>query len=110
MNPFKSLLLNPWFVFLFTFILIGGTLIFVNPNLFEGEIVLAENGKQYVLEAPLSLGNFLGLGYDSKDMTNVIDFHLTGRGYMLAFCLLLGFPLLFAYRSFLAKKKHSQEL
>jgi hypothetical protein len=56
------------------------------------------------------LAYFLGLGYDSRDMTNVIDFHLTWRGYMLAFCLLFGFPILFAYRSFLAKKKHNQEL
>jgi len=110
MNKLKSFLLKPWIVFLFTFILISSALILVSPNLFEGEIVLDENGKQYVVEAPLSLAYFLGLGYDSRDMTNVIDFHLTWRGYMLAFCLLFGFPILFAYRSFLAKKKHNQEL
>jgi spermidine/putrescine transport system ATP-binding protein len=44
MEAFKSLLLKPWFVFAFSFILIGGTLILVSPNLFEGEIVgRAEN-------------------------------------------------------------------
>jgi hypothetical protein len=66
MEGFKTMLLKPWFVFAFSFLLIGGTLILLSPNLFEGEIVYAQN--------------------------------------MLAFSLLLGFPILFAYRSFLAKK------
>jgi len=77
----------------------------VSPNLFEGEIVYVQNGKKYVLEAPLSLAYFLGLGYDQADMKQVVDFYLTRRGYMLAASLLLGFPTLLAYRSFLAKKQ-----
>lgn len=105
MKDFKMLLLKPWFVFVFTFVLIGGTLILVSPNLFEGEIVYAQNGKKYVLEAPLSLAYFVGLGYDEADMVNVSSFYLTRRGYMLAASLLLGFPTLLAYRSFLAKKQ-----
>ena len=104
MDRFKSLLLKPWFVFFFTFFFIGGTLVLLSPNLFEGEIVYAQNGKQYVLGAPLSLAYFLGLGYEASEMTNVVDFYLTRRGYMLAFSLLFGFPILLAYRSFLAKK------
>ena len=105
MDAFKSLLLKPWFVFAFSFILIGGTLILVSPNLFEGEIVYSQNGKKYVLQAPLSLAYFLGMGYDPSEMTEVVDFYLTKRGYMLAFSLLFGFPTLLAYRSFLAKKQ-----
>jgi hypothetical protein len=104
MEDFKSLLLKPWFVFSFSFILIGGTLILVSPNLFEGEIVYSQNGKKYVLEAPLSLAYFLGLGFQESEMEGVVDFHLIRRGYMLAASLLLGFPTLLAYRSFLAKK------
>ncbi len=104
MNDFKALLLKPWFVFIFTFVLIGGTLILVSPNLFEGEIVYEQNGKKYILEAPLSLAYFIGLGYQEAEMQNVVDFYLTRRGYMLAASLLLGFPTLLAYRSFLAKK------
>lgn len=104
MTDFKALLLKPWFVFALTFILIAGTLIIVSPNLFEGEIVYVQNGKKYVLEAPLSLAYFVGLGYDKDDMEQVADFYLTRRGYMLAASLLLGFPTLLAYRSFLAKK------
>jgi hypothetical protein len=104
MNDFKALLLKPWFVFIFTFVLIGGTLILVSPNLFEGEIVYEQNGKKYILEAPLSLAYFIGLGYQEGEMQNVVDFYLTRRGYMLAASLLLGFPTLLAYRSFLAKK------
>jgi hypothetical protein len=104
MEGFKTLLLKPWFVFLFSFILITGLLILVSPNLFEGEIVYAHNGKKYVLEAPLSLAYFLGLGFQEAEMEGVVDFYLTRRGYMLAGSLLLGFPTLLAYRSFLAKK------
>jgi hypothetical protein len=85
-------------------VLIGGTLILVSPNLFEGEIVYEQNGKKYILEAPLSLAYFIGLGYQEEEMQNVVDFYLTRRGYMLAASLLLGFPTLLAYRSFLAKK------
>jgi hypothetical protein len=65
MDAFKSLLLKPWFVFAFSFILIGGTLILVSPNFFEGEIVYSQNGKKYVLQAPLSLAYFVGLGYQA---------------------------------------------
>lgn len=104
MEGFKTLLLKPWFVFLFSFILIGGVLILVSPNLFEGEIVYAHNGKKYTLEAPLSLAYFIGLGFQEAEMEGVVDFYLTRRGYMLAVSLLLGFPTLLAYRSFLAKK------
>ena len=104
MEGFKTLLLKPWFVFLFSFILITGLLILVSPNLFEGEIVYAHKGKKYVLEAPLSLAYFLGLGFQEAEMEGVLDFYLTRRGYMLAASLLLGFPTLLAYRSFLAKK------
>jgi hypothetical protein len=104
MEGFKTLLLKPWFVFLFSFILIGGVLILVSPNLFEGEIVYTHNGKKYTLEAPLSLAYFIGLGFQEAEMEGVVDFYLTRRGYMLAASLLLGFPTLLAYRSFLAKK------
>ena len=108
MDAFKSLLLKPWFVFAFSFILIGGTLILVSPNLFEGEIVYSQNGKKYALQAPLSLAYFLGLGYEPQEMEGVVDFYLTKRGYMMAFSLLLGFPILFAYRSLLEKRNRKE--
>jgi hypothetical protein len=104
MKDFKTMLLKPWFVFLFSFILIAGTLILLSLNLFEGEIVYEHHGKKYILEAPLSLAYFVGLGYQESEMEGVVDFYLTKRGYMLAFSLALGFPILLAYRSFLAKK------
>jgi len=68
MQDFKALLLKPWFVFTFSLILIGGTLILLSPNLFEGEIVYSQNGKRYVLEAPLSLDYFVRLGYQDSEM------------------------------------------
>lgn len=104
MNNWKEYLLKPWFVFLISFLIIGLVLVLVSPNLFEGEIIYERLGKRYTLKAPLSLAYFLGLGYDQQDMEGVVDFYLTKRGYMMAFSLLLGFPILFAYRSLLEKR------
>ncbi|MEN9421137.1 MAG: hypothetical protein RLZZ107_611, partial [Bacteroidota bacterium] len=64
MNQLKQNLLKPWFVFVLSFLSIALLLIFISPNLFEGEIVYERGGKQYVLQAPLSLAYFLGMGYD----------------------------------------------
>ncbi|MFM8596082.1 MAG: hypothetical protein ACKOBN_03180 [Flavobacteriales bacterium] len=104
MNQLKQYLLKPWFVFVLSFLIIAMLLIFISPNLFEGEIVYEKGGKEYILQAPLSLAYFLGMGYQSSEMTDVVDFYLTKRGYMLAFSLLFGFPILFAYRSLLEKR------
>ena len=104
MNQLKHYLLKPWFVFILSFLVIAMLLIFISPNLFEGEIVYERGGKQYILQAPLSLAYFLGMGYHPSEMTDVVDFYLTKRGYMLAFRFLFGFPILFAYRSLLEKR------
>ena len=109
MNQLKQYLLKPWFVFVLSFLSIALLLIFISPNLFEGEIVYERGGKQYILQAPLSLAYFLGMGYDHSEMTEVVDFYLTKRGYMLAFSLLFGFPILFAYRSLLEKRNRKNK-
>jgi len=109
MNHLKHYLLNPWFVFLLSFLLIAMLLIFISPNLFEGEVVYERGGRQYILQAPLSLAYFLGMGYHPSEMNNVVDFYLTKRGYMLAFSLLFGFPILFAYRSLLEKRNREKK-
>ena len=109
MNQLKQYLLKPWFVFVLSFLSIALLLIFISPNLFEGEIVYERGGKQYILQAPLSLAYFLGMGYEPSEMTEVVDFYLTKRGYMLAFSLLFGFPILFAYRSLLEKRNRENK-
>jgi hypothetical protein len=52
------------------------------------------------------LSYFIGIGIDPKDLKDIEGFHLVTKGYLLAACLLLGFPSLMAYRSYLAKKGH----
>jgi hypothetical protein len=38
-------------------------------------------------------------------MEGIKDFYLLPKGYLLAFCLIFGFPALLSYRIYLAQKK-----
>jgi len=44
MNQLKHYLLKPWFVFILSFLVIAMLLIFISPNLFEGEVVYERGG------------------------------------------------------------------
>jgi hypothetical protein len=56
-----------------------------------------------VVDAPLSLSYFVGLGYNPEDMIGIKSFHLKPGGYVLAALLILGIPGLIAYRVNLRK-------
>lgn len=77
-------------------------------NLFSGEIVYKSGLQEAVIQAPLSLSYFFGLGYDPADMVGVQDFYLTGSGYLTAFIFLIGIPGLVAYRVYLSGTKKKQ--
>lgn len=82
--------------------LILATLFFTLPiNLFNGKIVVENGLQELVIDRPLSLSYFIGLGYDEADMVGVKDFYLTGTGKMMAFIFILGFPAILAYRFYL---------
>ena len=97
--------LNPLQIFLVTFVCTAIPLFLFPINLFPG-IIEINQGKT-LLEVPLSLSYFIGLGYDVKDLEamQVSNFYLTTKGYILAFIFVLGFPGLFAYASFFYRKK-----
>jgi hypothetical protein len=41
-------------------------------------------------------------------MEGIKDFYLLPKGYLLAFCLIFGFPALLTYRIYLAQKKKAR--
>lgn len=74
-------------------------------NVFDGIIVYEDHQSDFLLETPLSLSYFIGLGYDAEDMVGVKDFYLTTKGIAMAFIFILGFPGLLAYRMYLKSTK-----
>lgn len=74
-------------------------------NLFDGQIDYVEPHREYTVDAPLSLSYFIGMGYDDAEMEHVVAFRLTGRGWLMAFIFIFGFPALLAYRIYLKAKK-----
>ena len=89
---------KPLFIFLLGVILIATPLFLFPINLFNGAIVFENGAQKIVQDAPLSLSYFIGLGYQENEMVGVVDFYLKQEGYILAFCLIIGFPALLAYR------------
>ncbi|MDG1146825.1 MAG: hypothetical protein P8N52_00835 [Crocinitomicaceae bacterium] len=89
---------NPIVIFLATVLLLC-LLFFVFPiNLFDGKIVYQEGLQEVVVDSPLSLSYFIGLGYDELDMKGVKTFYLTTKGIFTAVIFTLGFPVLLAFR------------
>lgn len=100
----KKMLKNPFAMFMVTFLVIAIPLFFFKITIFDGEILMKQRISPQPLPIKLSLSYFIGIGIDPKDLTDVKDFYLVGKGYFLAACLLIGFPSLMAYRSLLARK------
>lgn len=89
---------KPIIIFFLGVILIATPLFLFPINLFNGAIVFENGPQKIVQDAPLSLSYFIGLGYEEQDMVGVSDFYLKQEGFILAFCLIIGFPALLAYR------------
>lgn len=92
-------------VLFFALAFILALVFFIFPiNVFDGVIVYNDANSEFLIETPLSLSYFIGLGYDEVDMIGVKDFYLTAKGIVMAFVFILGFPGLFAYRIHLKSK------
>lgn len=95
---FQSLTQRPLLIFFICMLLIAAPLFLFPINLFNGEVVMV-SGKQTIIEqAHLSLSYFIGIGYTSKDMADIKEFYLLPDGYAFAACLIIGFPIIIAYR------------
>jgi hypothetical protein len=100
----KNLLKNPLAVFVLTFVLFAVTLFFFNISIFDGEILVMQGTREMALPIKLSLSYFIGVGINPEDLKDIEGFHLVSKGYFLAACLLIGFPSLMAYRSYIANR------
>lgn len=94
----KSVLQKPIYVFLISMLLIALPLFLFPINLFQGEIVYQHGLVESIVDAPLSLSYFVGLGYNPDDMIGIKSFYLKPGGYLLAALLILGIPGLIAFR------------
>lgn len=105
---FLRVLSKPITVFFLTFFVIALPLFLLPLNLFPGEAIQQIGTIEYPVKLPMSLSYFIGIGYDPKDLEGIKDFYLLPQGYALAFCLLIGFPALMAFRVHLAQKNKSK--
>jgi hypothetical protein len=101
----QSLLNKPFLIFFIAVLIIAIPLFIFPINLFDGVIIMKNGLSETKIDAPLSLSYFIGLGYNSQDMEGIKDFYLLPKGYLLAFCLIFGFPAILTYRIYLAQKK-----
>lgn len=82
-------------------------ILFLFPiNLFDGEVDIKRGLYEVTEEHPLSLSNFIGIGIEDMDDAGVVDFRLTGTGWLMAIIFLLGFPALLGYRVYLGKRSN----
>lgn len=103
----KKLVCNPFAVFFLVFALIAIPLCIFPINLFSGEIHYENGLGEFVVDAPLSLSYFFGLGMNEGDTIGLKSFNLTISGYLTAFIFLIGIPGLVAYRIYLGSKSNS---
>jgi len=94
---------KPILIFMATSLLLLALFFLFPINLFDGEIVRVEKHREYIVQAPLSLSYFIGIGFDSEDMRDVKTFYLTTKGAIMAIIFTLGIPALLAYRIHLRK-------
>ncbi len=107
LNMFLKLLSKPIVVFIITFLAIALPLFLLPINLFPGEAIQQIGMIEHPIKLPLSLSYFIGIGYEPQDLEGIKDFYLLPQGYALAFCFLIGFPVILAFRVHIARKKVS---
>ena len=104
----KNLFKNPLAVYALTFVVFAVPLFFFFFSIFDGEIIVLQGTKEIALPIKLSLSYFIGVGINPEDLKDIQGFHLVSKGYFLAACLLIGFPSLMAYRSYIANRVASK--
>ncbi len=91
-------------VFVVSLVVMSALLFLLPINLFDGEFDVKRGLYEATEHRPMSLSSFLGIGTEGMKEYGVVDFRLTGTGWMLAGIFLIGFPALIAYRVYLGKR------
>jgi len=92
-------------IFVVTSLLLAIIFCVVPINLFDSQIHYIEPDRDYIVEAPLSLANYIGLYTDESSMEFVESFALTPKGWFMLVAFIFGFPALLAYRIYLKDRK-----
>lgn len=95
-------------IFVITALVLTIVLFVVPINLFDSQIHYVEPTRDYIVEAPLSLSNYIGLYEDEASMEFVESFWLTPKGWFMVVIFIFGFPALLAYRIYLKGKKEEK--
>lgn len=96
---------KPLLIFLFGSVILALLFFLVPINLFDGEVHYNNGLKNWSADLKLALSYFVGIGIKEGDLQDVVGFNLKPSGYALAVIFIIGFPALFAYRSYLKNTK-----
>lgn len=103
------MLKKPAVIFILLFVIISCVLLFFRIRLFDGEVVLNYGGVRRVEGVKMALGEALGIGVTKEEMQNVESVSLNITGYVLAFLVTIGLPVLIAYRVKLTQDNRRRE-
>ncbi len=106
MKRFFSKPLNTFFT-LFLFLLL--TFLLFPINIFDGEIIYKQGLVTMTEKRPLSLYFVSGLEYSKDELKGIKEFHLSPKGYLMAFLFIIGIPALTAYRVNLGYKNKAKK-
>lgn len=95
---------NPWVSGLLVFLLITSVLTFIPISIFDAEITFNNGLNTWTVPTKLSYAHFLNMGGSNKDMIDVERVYFTAGGYLLAFLLNIGLPILIGYRIHIANE------
>ena len=91
-------------VFIVSLVAMWAILFLFPINLFDGELDVKRGLYEATESRTLALSNFIGIGTEGMEEYGVVDFRLTGTGWLLAGIFLIGFPVLVGYRVYLGKR------
>ena len=92
------MLKKPVAVFFLSFAVIACALVFFRIRMFDAEVVLNYGGVRHTEPVKTSLKEIFRIGVTNEELQNVESFHLNATGYALAFLVIIGLPVLIAFR------------
>ena len=90
-------------VFLVVFLIMLGLSLIPSIKLFEFHFYLKNDLQELDFNSNMSLSYFFGYGYDMSALKQYQVIELTWKGWVMSFLLILGTPLIVAYRYALYK-------
>jgi len=106
----KKIFVKPINTFLILFIFLILLFFLLPINIFDGEIIYQQGLVTMKEKRPLSLHFVAGLEYAKTELKGIKEYHLLGKGYLMAFLFIVGIPAIVAYRVNLGFKNKKENL